>query len=307
MSTQQYRFPLGQGCSVEQEFEALLRRAAGFPPRAAESGQPKGISVEQLPIRIGKLKADLIRRHTQWLSENDTAQLYQHVTQAWRIARILDFTREIRGRFLELGCFDGFIAEKVRQQGGKEVIGVDRLEKALERAAARGIETRLADLDDAALNFPDHHFDCVFAGEVLDYLYDPDAVIEETCRVLKPGGKLIVTVPNLAGLGNRMLLLFGSPPYSLEVRPSQGGYWRYFTFDTIHELLRDHGFRIELIESTCVACPLIYLQFLGLPLVNKLFPSKPFWKRHRLFFSRTLARMIPRLGEHIVVLAERPA
>ena len=265
------------------------------------------IPIDQLAIRIAKIKAELISRHTQWLAETDTAQLYQHVTQAWRIARILDFTREIRGRFLELGCFDGFIAEKVLQQGGKEVIGVDRLEKALERAAARGIKTRLVDLDDAALNFPDGHFDCVLAGEVLDYLFDPDAMVEDLRRLIKPGGKLIVTVPNLAGLGNRMLLLFGCPPYSLEVRPSQGGYWRYFTFDTIYELLRDHGFRIERIESTCVASPLIYMQFLGLPLLNKLFPPKPFWKRHRLFFSRSLARMFPKLGDHIIVLAERAA
>lgn len=256
---------------------------------------------------IARIKAELIQRHTQWLVENDTAQLYAHVTQAWRIERILEFTREIRGRFLELGCFDGVIAEKVLRQGGKEVIGVDRLEKALERAAARGVETRLADLDDAALDFPDQHFDCVLLGEVLDYLYDPDAVIEEIRRVLKPGGKLIITVPNLAGLGNRMLLLLGSPPYSLEVRPSQGGYWRYFTFGTLHQLLRDHNFEVKSAESTCVACPLLYLQFAGLPGVNRLFSPKPLWKRHRLFFSRTLARIFPSLGDHIIALAERPA
>ena len=275
------------------------RTNSGISPREASA-----IRSDRAAQHIAKIKAELIQRHTQWLAENDTRRLYGHVTQAWRIERILDFTREVRGRFLELGCFDGFIAEKVLQQGGKEVIGVDRLERALECAAGRGVETRLADLDDVPLDFPDQHFDCVLMGEVLDYLYDPDAMMEEIRRMLKPGGKLIVTVPNLTGLGNRMLALLGSPPYGLEVRPSQGGYWRYFTFETLHELLRDHGFRIRSLESTCVTCPLLYLQFAGLPLVNRLFTPKPLWKRHRLFFSRALARIFPTLGDHIVALAE---
>ncbi len=263
------------------------------------------VRLGQATARIERIKAELIERHTRWLAENDTAQLYGHVTQAWRIERILDFTREIRGRVLDLGCFDGFISEKILLQGRKEVMGVDQLEKALERAAARGIQTVLADLDDAEFDFPDHSFDCVLVGEALDYLYDPDAVLEGIRRVLKPGGKLIVTVPNLASLGNRVLLLLGSPPYSLEVRPSEGGYWRYFTFATLHQVLRDHGFQIKLMESTSVACPLIYFQFNRWPWVHKFFAPKPLWKRHRLFFSRLLARAFPRLGEHIVVLAER--
>ena len=314
-------FPLSESPTADLELERLLIQATEFfrngssarpvriaiqPPSPPEWSQA-AIPLSQAAIHMSRIKADLNERHNRWLAENDTAQLYGHVTQAWRIERILDFTREIRGRILDLGCFDGFISEKVQQQGGKEVIGVDRLEKGLERTAARGIETRLVDLDDVALDFPDHHFDCVLAAGVLSNLYDPDAVVEETRRVLKPGGKLIATVPNLASLANRTLLLLGSPPYSLEVRPSEGGYWRYFTFGTLHKVLRDHGFQIKSMESNCVAYPLIYLSFSRWPVLRKLFAHKPPWKRHRLLFSRSLARMLPELGEQIVALAVREA
>ncbi len=313
--------PLSERPTSDQELEQLLVQATEFLRDPASVG-PLRITIQQasapqpthaaIPlsaaaIHMSRIKADLNERHNRWLAENDTAQLYGHVTQTWRIERILDFTRDIRGRILDLGCFDGFVAEKVQQQGGKEVIGMDRLEKGLERAAARGIETRLVDLDDVAFDFPDRYFDGVIAAGVFCNLYDSDAVLEEIRRVLKPGGKLIVTLPNLGSLSNRTLLLLGSPPYSLEVRPCEGGYWRYFTFGTLHKLLRDHGFRIEYMESNCVAYPLIYLSFSRWPVLRKLFACKPPWKRHRLLFSRILARMFPEFGEQIVTLAERGA
>ncbi len=300
--------------SERAEAAAIARylSAAKLPDGAALSGSYRrgempGIRFSPETPHIAKIKADLIRRHTQWLAENDTDQFYTHVSNAWRIEKILEFTRDMRGRFLELGCFDGFIAEKVLQQGGKEVIGVDRLERALELTAARGVQTELADLDDAALNFADKHFDCVLAGEVLDYVYDPDAALQEIHRVRKPGGRLIITVPNLASLGNRVLLLTGVPPYNLEVKPSQGGYWRYFTFDTLAQVLGDRGFEVKSMQSPYLACPLIYLSFSRLPWLHGVSPPKPRRERHRLFFSRSLARVFPRLGDIIIALAEKPA
>lgn len=320
MPNQSEVFSLHQSRSLDLEFESLLIQAAEFFGNHSSTGlgsaQSQPLPAFQLAstaVRLSsgaihqqKVKAALIEKHDRWLAENDATQLYQHVTQAWRIERILDSTREIRGRVLDLGCFDGFVAEKILQQGGKEVIGMDRLEKGLERAVARGIQTRLADLDDITIDFPDHHFDCVVAAGVLCNLYDPDAAMEEIRRVLRPGGKLIVTLPNLASLSNRTLMLLGSPPYSLEVRPSEGGYWRYFTFGTLRKLLQDHRFLVKRMESNCVAWPLIYLSF-SRRWLRKLFPSKPPWKRHRLLFSRSLARILPELGEQIVALAEREA
>ncbi len=117
--------------------------------------------VQQKVNRMQQAKAALMERHNQWLAKNDCAALYSHPAQAWRVERILKFTKEIQGKVLDVGCFVGILSERIVQQGGKELIGMDRLEKALELAAARGIQTALADLDEAVFDFPDNHFDCV--------------------------------------------------------------------------------------------------------------------------------------------------
>ncbi|MGH7599898.1 MAG: methyltransferase domain-containing protein [bacterium] len=262
--------------------------------------------VQQKVNRMQQAKAALMERHNQWLAKNDCAALYSHPAQAWRVERILKFTKEIQGKVLDVGCFVGILSERIVQQGGKELIGMDRLEKALELAAARGIQTALADLDEAVFDFPDNHFDCVVAGEVLDYVFDPDAVLEEIYRVLKPGGKLIISVPNLASFGNRLLVLLGWHPFGQEVRPRQGGYWRYFTFATLRALLCDHRFNIKTMESSVFIWPLIRFSFGRWPWIQKFFKPKPEWQRHRIFFSKSLAKLFPRLGENIIVLAEKP-
>jgi SAM-dependent methyltransferase len=157
------------------------------------------------------------------------------------------------------------------------------------------------------LDFPDNYFDYALASEVLDYVFDPDAVLAEVRRVLKPGGKLIITVPNLASFGNRLLMLLGRSPYQLEVRPHQGGYWRYFTFDTLRSLMCDHGFVIRRMESTVFVCPLIRLELSRWPRLHKFFVKRDEWQQPRIYFSKFLARVFPRLGENIVVLAEKSA
>ena len=261
--------------------------------------------VRQKVNRIQQAKAALITRHNNWLATNDHEALYAHPTHVWRVQRILDFTRDIQGKVLEIGCFVGIVGERIRKQGN-EVIGIDRLEKALELAKARGLQTMLADLDDGIIDFPENHFDCVVVGEVLDYVFDPDAVIEDIRRVLKPGGKLIVTLPNLASCGNRLLMLLGRPPYNLEARPCQSGYWRYFTFATLRALLCDHGFEVKTMESGVFVWPLIRFSFSRWRWVHKFYKPKPDWQRHRIFFSKLLARLLPKLGENIIVLAEKP-
>lgn len=262
--------------------------------------------VQQKVDRMREAKAALIERHNHWLATNDCAVLYAHPTQAWRVERILELTKGIQGKVLDIGCFVGILSERIMKQGDKEVVGMDRLAKALEVANARGIQTILADLDEAVIDFPDNHFDCVVVGEVLDYVFDPDAVIEEICRVLKPGGKLIITVPNLASFGNRLLVMLGLHPYGQEVRPRQGGYWRYFTFATLRALLHDHRFSIKTMESSVFVWPVIRFSFGRWPWIQYFFKPKSEWQRHRIFFSKSLAKFFPRLGENIIVLAEKP-
>jgi SAM-dependent methyltransferase len=67
--------------------------------------------------------------------------------------------------------------------------------------------------------FPDDSFDLVFLGEVIEHIYDLPEAIKEVKRILKPGGYLALTTPNLASWFNRILLLFGKCPITYHPAP----------------------------------------------------------------------------------------
>jgi len=94
-----------------------------------------------------------------------------------------------------------------------EVFTLDRTELLLERCRANGVELRTCDLDSDALPFPDDHFDVIVFTEVLEHVFRPPSeVLGEVRRILRPGGTLILSVPNIAYGLHRVRLLFGRSP-----------------------------------------------------------------------------------------------
>jgi 2-polyprenyl-3-methyl-5-hydroxy-6-metoxy-1,4-benzoquinol methylase len=122
------------------------------------------------------------------------------------------FARLVGGpgrRVLDLGCRYGALTRAYAE--GNEVVGMDVDREALAEAAKLGIETRWADVEQP-LDAPDNSFDVVVAGELLEHLRDPGAVVAEAERVLRPGGLLVGSVPNAYRLKNRLAFLRGRPP-----------------------------------------------------------------------------------------------
>lgn len=112
-------------------------------------------------------------------------------------------------RVLDLGCRTGALTRHYLD--GNTVVGVDVDREALQLAAALGVETMWADLDEA-LPFEAESFDVVVAGELLEHLQFPERLVDEAARVLKPGGRLVGSVPNGYRLKNRVRFLLGGPP-----------------------------------------------------------------------------------------------
>jgi methionine biosynthesis protein MetW len=142
------------------------------------------------------------------------------------------FRRYVGGpgrRVLDLGCRDGALTEAYA--AGNEVIGVDADREALAEAERRGIETHWADLDQP-LAFDDASFDVVVAGELLEHLRDPESLVAQILRVLRPGGTFVASVPNAYRLKGRLRFLFGRAP------ESDPTHLQMFSPDDVRALLR---------------------------------------------------------------------
>ena len=125
----------------------------------------------------------------------------------------VDLFREYVGgpgrRVLDLGCRYGALTRAYA--AGNDVVGVDVDREALAEAATLGIETRWADVDEP-LPFDDASFDVVVAGELLEHVRDPERLVGEVRRVLRPGGRFVASVPNAFRLKNRLRFLLGRKP-----------------------------------------------------------------------------------------------
>lgn len=90
-------------------------------------------------------------------------------------------------RLLDVACGGGLLAPHVR---GYAHVGIDLVPSALQFARGRDVAAVLADA--TALPFPDGVFDVVVAGEILEHVEVPEALVAEACRVLAPGGTVLV-------------------------------------------------------------------------------------------------------------------
>jgi SAM-dependent methyltransferase len=112
-------------------------------------------------------------------------------------------------RILEVGCGWGELAERLAEATGAEVVATDLSPHMVELARARGLDSRVADVQ--ALPFPDRSFDVVVAAWMLYHVPDLDRGLAELARVLRPGGTL-VALTNSAYHLQELRDLVGSGP-----------------------------------------------------------------------------------------------
>jgi SAM-dependent methyltransferase len=105
------------------------------------------------------------------------------------------------GKLLEVGCGGGRFLNRMRKAGWA-VEGVEFDPKATARVRERfGINIRTGNLAD--MHYPDEIFDVVTMSQVIEHIHDPIALLCECWRVLRSGGRLIITTPNALSLAHR--------------------------------------------------------------------------------------------------------
>lgn len=143
------------------------------------------------------------------------------------------------GRLLDIGCGKGHFLAAARAAGW-EVVGVDTSPAAAEYAHRHyGISVHVGDAQEIKLDRP---FDAVTMWHVLEHLADPSATLDLARELLGPGGRLVVSVPNLASAQARA---FGNHWFHLDRRH----HLHHFTPEALRALLTRRGFTVERIGS----------------------------------------------------------
>lgn len=149
-------------------------------------------------------------------------------------------------RFLDIGCAAGVLSKAVCGRY-EEVYGVDIAEDAVRLARENGVIARRVDLNCETLPFDTDFFDAVTALSVLQYVYDPEHALRECHRILRPGGELLLSVPNMRSLGKLFrVFVRGRFPQTAKAYNfgCDGGAIHYFCSKDVLDLLGKVGFTV---------------------------------------------------------------
>lgn len=159
-------------------------------------------------------------------------------------------------RVLDVGIAAGYLDRELQARGHR-VTGIERKPELAEQARGFCDELLVGDIQTLELNRYAASFDRVLLADVLEHLSDPRPVLEKVVRTLKPGGRVIACVPNVANLYVRLNLLLGRFRY--EPRGIlDASHLRFFTLSTFRELIEEAGLEILSLRVTPLPLPLLF-------------------------------------------------
>lgn len=152
----------------------------------------------------------------------------------YEFANLLLPSRESAGRWVDIGCGRGELID-LAGQSGHAGMGLDLDGNGLRDLRKAGHPVLVADLGES-LPFRDAALDGATFVEVIEHIVHAEDLLSELARVIRPGGWIVISTPNVAHLTYRVRAVTGHPP------KQEGYHYRFFTRKTLAKALVDAGF-----------------------------------------------------------------
>jgi 2-polyprenyl-3-methyl-5-hydroxy-6-metoxy-1,4-benzoquinol methylase len=165
--------------------------------------------------------------------------------RAWLDFSVMYLPFRPGNRLLEIGCGTGSML-KIMQDLGWDVEGIDFDPVAVENCRRKFLDVRLGMLEDQ--HFPANSFDAITMSHLIEHVPDPEALLQQCFRLLKPNGYLSVVTPHSEALGHR---LFGPSWFCLD--PPR--HLNLFAVNSLKRVAERAGFRrVKVVTTMRDAC-----------------------------------------------------
>lgn len=222
-------------------------------------------------------------------------------------ATLLDIFKEFSpGKVLDVPCGIGQMSVRFQEMGHS----VACFDIAPELFRGEGIKVETGDMNES-LPFPDNEFDYLLCKNGAHRVFALDRLFAEFARILKPGGKAVVSVPNYARIQRRLnFFLYGSQSRNINTQEAEqvldlpiANFRNCLLYPQIEKTFLRHGFRIEEISSEPPYSLWYLYPFVFIARVICSFASK---KRQKDFsLEGANSKHAIGGGRHIIVVASR--
>jgi 2-polyprenyl-3-methyl-5-hydroxy-6-metoxy-1,4-benzoquinol methylase len=147
-------------------------------------------------------------------------------------------------RILDVGCAAGYLGAALKVRGAGFVAGVEASTEAVAEARERLDLVVHGDLRSVPLPFAPAAFDALIFADVLEHVPDPEAVLARYLPLLAPGGRIVLSAPNMRFYSVLLRLLFDRWAYC-DSGIRDRTHLRIFTKHSLLAMLRSAGLAVE--------------------------------------------------------------
>jgi SAM-dependent methyltransferase len=187
----------------------------------------------------------------KWKEGTEYLNYGRDIISSWAVQYIKDkhiYQKQKEFVIFDHGCGHGDDLELIKNNVQEDpelknvvlhLYGIENYAPFVEECKAKGIDVFSIDLEKEVYPLEDQSVDIIITNQVMEHTKEIFWIMEQFTRLLKPEGILIIGVPNLASLHNRILLLLGEQPTAQQ---SLGPHVRGFTLPDLKRFVEVQGF-----------------------------------------------------------------
>lgn len=227
-----------------------------YPIMPYDGREPWMFLIKDIALRLIEIPEDPLTLPRLLYSENTCIALNTYIhpfINYYEETRsdVLQFVPDGIGSFLDIGCARGRFGASVKNKIGCRVVGVELNSYEAQKAKEH---LDLVIVGDFLTTEIEEKFDCITCLDVIEHVTDPEAFLQKIKTLLNDDGYILLSIPNIGHWSVVEDLISGRWDYT----PAGIlciSHLRFFTRKTIHDLLKDTGFRIVMIGEQVVPMP----------------------------------------------------